>query len=79
MGLPEWFGRSFAVRLSGATGGGVRFSALAEVRSAFCARSGTNPLLAAIRTGGLMDAAVKKKVAVLGLTAVDHAGHLSSI
>ena len=62
---------------SGAAGGGERFAALAQVRGALCARSGTDVPAAAVRAGGGTSAAEKDVVAAFGLTAVDHAVHLS--
>ena len=62
---------------SGAAGGGERFAALAQVRGALCARSGTDVPAAAVRAGGWTSAAEKDVVAAFGLTAVDHAVHLS--
>ena len=62
---------------SGAAGGGERFATLAQVRGALCARSGTDVPAAAVRAGGGTSAAEKDVVAAFGLTAVDHAVHLS--
>ena len=62
---------------SGAAGGGERFGALAQVRGALCARGGTDVPAAAVRAGGWASAAEKDVVAAFGLTAVDHAVHLS--
>ena len=59
----------------GAAGGGQCLGALAEVCGAFVARGGTDALFTAVRAGGLMDAAIKQKVAAFGLTAVDHTVH----
>ena len=62
---------------SGAAGGGERFGAPAQVRGALLARSGTDVPAAAVRAGGGTSAAEKDVVAAFGLTAVDHAVHLS--
>ena len=63
--------------LPGTAGREERLGALAEVCGAFFSRGGTDAFFAAVRAGGLVRAAGKNKVAALGLTAVDHTGHLS--
>ena len=54
-----------------------RHGALVKIGDAFLARGRADVFFAAVRAGGGAVAALKQKVAALGLTTEDHAVHLS--